>query len=196
MSPEQRRAQLLDVTLRVARERGFQGLSIDAVAREAQITRPVVYDSFGDLPGLLHALADREEARAVAALATAIPELTDDLDPERALLDGLRAFLDAVRAQPDTWRLVLLPPSGTPAALRERIETNRRSVLEQLRELVAWGVERRGAPQADPELIARMIIVLAEDAARLVLTSPRRYSTDRFVEFTRAALAAMPARAA
>ena len=55
MSASERREQLLDVTKEVVGEDGFHAVSIEGVARRAGITRPVVYEHFGDLPGLLEA---------------------------------------------------------------------------------------------------------------------------------------------
>ena len=73
LSGAQRRAQLLDTTKAIVGERGFHAVSIDAVARRAGITRPVVYDHFDDLAGLLNALVEREGARAVSQLVELIP---------------------------------------------------------------------------------------------------------------------------
>lgn len=56
MSGLQRREQLLDVTKRLAVRRGFHEISIEVVAREAGIIRPVVCGHFEDLDGLLDAL--------------------------------------------------------------------------------------------------------------------------------------------
>ena len=73
MSADERREQLLDVTKEIVGEQGFHAVSIEAVARGAGITRPVVYEHFGDLPGLLEAMVEREGARALAQLATVLP---------------------------------------------------------------------------------------------------------------------------
>jgi len=59
MTAEQRREQLLDATKAIVDRAGFHAVSIEAVAREAGITRPIVYGHFRDLPGLLEALVDR-----------------------------------------------------------------------------------------------------------------------------------------
>ena len=50
MSAAERREQLLDVALEILTEQGAEALSIDAIAKGAGITRPVVYTQFGDLP--------------------------------------------------------------------------------------------------------------------------------------------------
>jgi AcrR family transcriptional regulator len=189
MSAEDRREQILDVTLRAIRERGMHGVSIESVARDAGVTRPLVYTLFSDLEGLLDALTDREEPRALADVQAAIPDDPAAADPDALLEQGVALFVEAVRAHPDRWHLILLPPDGMPERLRERIERNRGAILAQLEQLVGWGIERRGGPHLDAELTARMILTLAQDAARLVLSDPRTYSTDRIAGFTRAALA-------
>src|SRR6185503_5110357 len=61
----ERREQLLDVTKGIVTERGFAAVSIEAVARGAGITRPIIYGHFTDLQGLLEALLRRESARAL-----------------------------------------------------------------------------------------------------------------------------------
>src|SRR4051794_27309438 len=157
MSAEERREQLLDVTLRLSRERGMQGVSIDAVAKAAGVTRPLVYTAFRDLDGLLDALAEREEPRALADVQAAIPSRLEEADPDELLTRGVTLFMEAVHAHPDRWHLILLPPDGTPERLRARIERNRSAILAQLEELVAWGLGRRGGPDLDAELTARMI---------------------------------------
>jgi hypothetical protein len=48
------------------------------------------------------------------------------------MLDALAAYLQAVRSSPTTWRLVLMPTEGAPAALHEKIAAGRAAVLERL----------------------------------------------------------------
>ena len=158
----------------VARE-GFHAVSIEAVAREAGITRPVVYGHFGDLPGLLEALVDQESERALGQLAAVLPA---DLggDPQAQLLAALRGYLEAVQAEPVTWRLVLMPPEGAPYVLRDRIARGRAAVVEQLARAI--GPDRRSP---DPELTARTLSALADETARLLLTDPVEYPLERLL---------------
>src|ERR1700722_6961023 len=125
MSAEERREQLLDVTTALAIDRGFHDVSIEAVAREAGITRALVYQHFGDLPSLMEAVIAREMSRALSQVSeTTLTDLREG-DPTELMLDSLRAFLSAVRDHPRTWRLVLLPPEGAPASLRTSIARGR-----------------------------------------------------------------------
>jgi AcrR family transcriptional regulator len=191
MSAAERREQILDVTKDVARERGFHRVTIDAVARAAGITRPVVYGHFGDLAGLLNALVDREAERAAVQLAALLPTDLRSGDPRQTLVGALRAFLEAVNADPTTWRLVLMPAEGAPDALRERFVRERAAVTHQLASAVGptLSLGPSGA-SPDPELTARVMQSLAEELARLSLEDPERYPVDRLVEYADWALGA------
>ena len=192
MRSAERREQLLDVTLDLVVERGFHAVTIEAVAQGAGVTRPIVYKQFTDLSGLVGALIDREEDRAITQLARAIPELPGDRDPDDLLVESLQLYLEAVQEAPKTWRLILLPPEGVPAVFAERTNRTRRNVLKQLERLVAWGIQRRGGPaDLDSELFARLLMEMAEDSARLILTQPRQFTIERIVTFARTLMRAV-----
>jgi AcrR family transcriptional regulator len=180
MAAHERREQLLDVTKAIVAENGFHAVSIEAVAREAGISRPIVYEHFGDLAGLLEALIDRESARALAQLAEVLPADLGAGDPSEQLLAGLRGYLEAVRSDPVTWRLVLLPPEGAPKILHDHITRGRAAVVDQLTRAVGPGFGG-GGESPDPELTARMLSAFADEAARLLLTDPERYPVERIL---------------
>jgi AcrR family transcriptional regulator len=178
----QRREQLLDVTKEIVGEQGFHAVSIEAVARAAGITRPIVYEHFGDLDGLLEALVEREGARALAQLAEILPtRLRPGASPRETLVAGLRGYLEAVLADPVTWRLVLMPAEGAPAVLRQAIATGRDAVVAALAEVVRPGLGP-GSASPDPALTARMLSATSDEAARLLLTDPEHYPIERLVE--------------
>ncbi|MDQ3741527.1 MAG: TetR/AcrR family transcriptional regulator [Actinomycetota bacterium] len=178
-----RREQILDATKALALERGFHAVSIDAVARAAGISRPIVYDHFRDLPGLLEALVEREDARAREQLAAVVPRHPEGADLREALLDATRRYLEAAQGDPDTWRLVLMPPEGAPESMRARVEAGREEVIGGMRAAIGPLLEQRDVP--DPELVVRMLSTLADDAVRLLLTDPERYPVERLLATTR-----------
>ena len=191
LAPELRRAQLLDAALDVVVDRGFDAVTVEAVAQRAGVTRPVVYDMFGDLDGLMLALLDREEVTAMAPLLAIVgPDPGDDVNPEAFLFEAVLAFLRAVKSNPRTWRLVLMPPRGSSRELRQRIRRSRQLLAARITRLLDWGIALRGGPRGlDHELLARMIVAAGEDAARLMLAHPRRYSPERLAGLTRGLLA-------
>jgi AcrR family transcriptional regulator len=187
MTAEERREQLLDATKAIVFAHGFHAVSIEAVARSAGITRPIVYSHFRDLAGLLEALIDREMGRALAQLAAVLPTDLGEGDPRELLLAALRGYLEVADSDPTTWRLVLMPPDGAPEMLRERITRGRAAVVAQLAEVVGPGFGP-GTEPPDPELTARMLSAVSDEAARLLLTDPERYPVDRLLAFARWAL--------
>jgi AcrR family transcriptional regulator len=188
MSATERREQLLDVTTALALERGFHDVSIEAVAREAGITRALVYQHFGDLPTLLEAVVAREMARALSQVSeTTLTDLRDG-DPRELLLESLRAFLTAVRDHPRTWRLVLLPPEGAPPSLRTSIALGRERVLGKLAQAVR-SVLAPGRGSRHAELTASILSAISDEYARMVLTDPVRYSPERLLRHARWLLA-------
>ena len=181
LSAAERREQLLDVTKQLVGEQGFHDVSIEAIARRAGITRPVIYAHFDDLDALLEAMLEREALRALAQLGTILPgPLPSDGDRSEALLGALRGYLEAIRADPVTWRLVLMPPEGAPQVLRDQVERGRDSVLAVLAEVVGPGLSP-DRPSPDPALTARLLSALSDEAARLLLTDPETYPMARLM---------------
>jgi AcrR family transcriptional regulator len=179
-----RRDQLLDVTGAIVVEQGFQAVSIQSVARSAGISRPIVYEHFGDLPGLLEALVKREMTRAHAQVtATALENLSEG-NPIELMLTSLRAYLSAVEQNPNTWRMVLMPPFGAPESLRESILQGQAAVLESLTQAVSPGF-KPGDRATDPDLTARVLSAIADEYARLVLADPERFSPERLLVHAR-----------
>jgi AcrR family transcriptional regulator len=190
MAPEQRREHLIDAAIEVILERGYAGVSIEAIAREAGITRPVVYDHFPNLNRLLHAVIEREERIALEQLAEVVPDRAGDHEPGELLTTGVTRFLGAVTSRPATWRLILLPLEGTPSIVREHVKVNRARVLAQIEALVQWALERSdGSGELDAQLTARSIRDWSEQAARMVLTDPDRYSPERYERYVKDFLA-------
>jgi AcrR family transcriptional regulator len=188
----ERREQVLDAALHLIATDGYRAVSMEAVAREVGVTRPVVYGAFPSLPVLLAALVVREEQRALRVLRAIVPDDPGDRHPDDVLMDSLRAFLEAVARHPDTWRLILLPIEGTPRFVRREVERKRAKLLEQLRELVRWGLEHRGGlRELDEDLLTRAILSVGEEAGRLLLTDPDRYPIPRLTGYARELLAAL-----
>lgn len=194
LAPEVRRTQLLDVTLDLITEEGFAAVTVEAVARRAGVTRPVIYDQFGDLDGLLVALLDREEEAALTPLLAIVgQDLGDDVDPEAFLVYAVQTFFEAVLAAPRTWRLVVMPPRGRTPELEARVGASRAVIVARVAALLRWGIERRGGPDGlDAELFARIVVAAGEDGVRLMLDHPERFPPQRLADLAREGIALLP----
>jgi AcrR family transcriptional regulator len=185
LSGEDRRAQILDITVAIIAKEGFEAVSIQSVSTAAGISRPIVYEHFGDLDGLLDAVVKREMEAAMEQVdETRLRDLQEG-DPTELMLESLGLFLAAVKDHPDTWRLVLMPPEGAPASLRRSIRRGRAGVLEGLAHSVRAGLKPGGADPPDPELTASILSAISDEYGRLVLADPQRYSPDRLLGHAR-----------
>jgi AcrR family transcriptional regulator len=63
MTGKERREQLLDIGRRLFAERGLDGTSIEEIAAQAGVSKPVVYEHFGGKEGLYAVVVDREVER-------------------------------------------------------------------------------------------------------------------------------------
>ena len=184
MTAPARREHLLDATGAIVAREGFQGVSMQSVARKGGVSRPIVYEHFGDLQGLLEALVARETIRARAQIAeTALGDLSAG-DPAELMLESLARYVDAVARHPTTWRLVLMPPEGAPELLRKSIIRGRATVLDGLTNAVRPG-SIPGSESPDPEMTARILSAIADEYARLVLVDPVKFTPERLLAHAR-----------
>jgi AcrR family transcriptional regulator len=185
LAPDERRTQLLDAALALIIEQGYEGVSMDAIARRAGVSKPVVYDAFGSREAFFGSLLEREESRALAAIAAAMPAVDGNDEPDVLIVEGVERLLDAVAAEPGPWRLILLPMDGTPAVVRERLDRDREAVLARLTQVVEWGLQRMAPPEMrlDVEVTAHAIFAVAEHFARLAVTDPGRIDPERVGAF-------------
>jgi len=184
MTAPARREQLLDVTMELVVEQGFHGASVQSVARRAGVSRPIVYEHFGDLNGLLEALVARETASALAEISESTLGDLSRGDPSELMLESLRAYLAAVARHPMTWRLVLMAPEGAPELLRRSIARGRADVLASLTDAVRPG-SMPGHESPDPEMTARILSAIADEYARLVLVDQNRFPPERLLDHAR-----------
>ena len=173
MSGHERREQILDVAHRIIDAEGFHAATPNRIADEAGVTRPVLYQQFGDIAGLFVALIDREAGRAAmhAAEAVMTPEGEDPF------ISSFRTILQAIDDHPATWRLLLVPPAGAPPELHERLqvaEDTARSFLEQ-----ALIETFPGHP--DPEYSARMIHAAGRELFLQRLLDPEHATAERLL---------------
>jgi AcrR family transcriptional regulator len=92
-----RRAQLIDVGRAVFAKRGFEAASVEEIADQARVSKPIVYEHFHGKEGLYAVVVDREMDYVVRRIAEAIASGPPRERIERAAL----AFLTYVKDHPD-----------------------------------------------------------------------------------------------
>ena len=117
MTGKERREQLLDIGRRLFAERGLDGTSIEEIAAQAGVSKPVVYEHFGGKEGLYAVVVDREVERFLA-MGTRLLEGEDTMAKfELAAVQLLRY----IQENSDGFRILVrdspAPGSGTFGSL-------------------------------------------------------------------------------
>lgn len=178
MAPEERREQLLDVVLDLIDTDGVGAVSMDAVARRAGVTRPVVYSVFTDADDLLRGSLRREERRA-------LDQVTHNLDTPSAdarvenMHQLFAAYLNAVIVAPQRWRAIYMVADSDTPALRNTIDRARTLLTGLLLDRLKNPSSTRG--QIDSELLAHHLASALWDSGRLLLTRPDEFGHDRLL---------------
>lgn len=184
LSPEARRAQLLDAALEITGRDGVHQLSMESVAAQADVGKPVLYTVFRTRAELVAALLSREHERAVAQVLAAMPTDLSELGPSGAYAATVAGFVRIVLESPVRWRLILTPPDNAPGEYREHLREARTAVLAQAQLLArAAGALDPRIARLDPKLLAHTMISFAEMVGRLAVTDPEAYPSERLSEF-------------
>ena len=191
MPIEVRRRQALDAAMRLIVDDGYGAVTMEAIAREADLAKPVLYNAYPNLGRVLAALLEREQARGLRALAEAMPPAEVKRDPAALLLGWLERLAETIAASPDEWRLILTPPEGTPEVVRDRVQAGRALAVAQVGIVLAPLIERNSP--LDGDLAAELLVAAAEHAAKLMIADPEQYPPERLVSFARVALEAIGA---
>ncbi len=113
LSAPERRLQLMSVGRAVFAVSGYESASIEEIARQAGVSKPIVYEHFGSKEGLHAAVVDRELDTLVERVTQSISE-----GSARARFEGaVLAFLTYVKEEPEGFA-VLTRDSPTAQARR------------------------------------------------------------------------------
>lgn len=178
---EERREQLLDAALAVIVSEGYERVSIDAIAKRADVARSVVYGAFQDLDALLTALLDRQQSRAFVRLLRTVPDAQDLGDPAAFAAETVRRMSAMLREDPNTWRLILLTPGAMPPVVRDRIDADRERFRHRVEAWLSLLSADREDPQLDPQILSHALVACAEHFGRLALTDPGRVDPQRLI---------------
>lgn len=97
-----RRAQLVEAAIRVIRRDGA-GASMDGIAAEAGVSKPVLYRHFADQSALYLAVGQQVADTLLGALRA---ELAHQREPRAHLAAVIDTYLAAIEAEPELYRFV------------------------------------------------------------------------------------------
>ncbi|MFJ5738634.1 TetR family transcriptional regulator [Streptomyces microflavus] len=159
---EIRRRELLEAADRVVLRDGPQA-SMNAIAAEAGITKPILYRHFGDKGGLYRALAKRHTDALLSALRAALDAPAERRARVEATLD---TYLAAIEARPQVYRFLMHPADGADSTIsaeaslstEQGFDVGRHSapLLRRLGEELGQVIAERVDLGPDSELTARI----------------------------------------
>ncbi|MEO3784777.1 TetR/AcrR family transcriptional regulator [Actinocorallia sp. B10E7] len=94
MTPGQRRANLIEVALRVFAEKGYRDTSMGDIALEAGVNRSILYDRFPTKRVLFLNVLQEQHIAVLMAMGVAVSARTGMEDRLRAAVDGYLEFAE------------------------------------------------------------------------------------------------------
>ncbi|MBM4631727.1 TetR family transcriptional regulator [Prescottella equi] len=182
LSPEERRAQLIDLGVRMLADRPLEQISVEDIADQAGVSRGLLFHYFASKHDFHVAIVRHSSAEMLARTA---PNL--ELPVIDMLRDVMAAYVDYVSENRDTYVSLLRGTASGDPAMREVFESTRaemaRRVVEQLPSL---GIE----PDARIALSVRGWIAFVEEATITWLQGPE-IPRDELIELLVTALPAV-----
>jgi AcrR family transcriptional regulator len=151
---EFKRNRILSIATELFQERGFQGVSIDALAEKLNVTKPFIYTYFQNK----HALLEEMYERAIAALLQGIEEVFKTPAMPEDQLSRLVQFYVRQNVHNRALTSVFLNEERnlTPQAL-EKFRVAQRDFDQKLRALIQRGIDNGVFAVADATVAAMAI---------------------------------------
>ena len=178
MSGPERREQLIGVARALFAERGYEATSVEEIAERAGVSKPVVYEHFGNKEGIYTVIADRE----VRALVDAIKDALSPGHPRRTIVRAVDAFLTYIEEEKDGFAILVRDaPAGTEGGSLPNVLDEVADTVEELllTELQARGYHRRMAPVIARSLVG--MIAMPGQWWSVAGTPQRKYVAEQIV---------------
>jgi AcrR family transcriptional regulator len=170
LSRDDRMAQTLAVAHELFAERGYAAVKMDEIAAAVGVTKPLLYNYFGNKERLYIACMERAGDALTKAIADAVSATAN---PAEALGDGVHAFFAFLDSDRAAWAVLFdetLPQSGEVA---DRIASYRAQILDyvSVAMLAQLPEARRDRARVEIEALSTALLGAAEALARWWLRS-------------------------
>ena len=177
MRAPERRAQIIDVARKVFGRAGFHRVSMDDVAREAGVTKPILYDHFSSKEELYVALLD---ADAHALEDRVRNEIANARGNRERIRNSFQAYFDFVDEHAGGFRLFMQETMGGEALFQSKVNKVRDRIQAAVSDVIVR--ESQGTiDRRDADTVALALIGMAETVAQRDAGGPRR-DRERAVE--------------
>lgn len=161
----ERELQTLEAARILFAERGFAAVTMDEIAAEVGVTKPLLYNYFGNKEGLYLACMEPAAEALVDTVAAAVEATETSADALRAGVHAFFIFVDADRA---AWRVLFdeTLPAGAEPARRAAEQRERLTDLVAAAQLERLPDERRESLRVQIEAMSAAMLGAAEALAR------------------------------
>ncbi|MCW2689333.1 MAG: TetR family transcriptional regulator [Mycobacterium sp.] len=160
-----REQQMLDAAVEVFSVNGYHETSMDAIAAQAQISKPMLYLYYGSKEELFGACLNRELTRFIDVVRA-------DIDfkqaPKELLRDTILAFLQYIDANRASW-IVLYTQATSSQAFAHTVREGRERIIDLVSRLLRSGT-RNPEPGTDFDMMAVALVGAGEAVATRVST--------------------------
>jgi len=160
-----REQQMLDAAVQMFSVNGYHETSMDAIAAEAQISKPMLYLYYGSKEDLFGACLNRELGRFINTVRGDIDFTQGPKDLLRNTIVSFLRYIDANRA---SW-IVLYTQAISSQAFAHTVREGREQIIELVAGLVRAG-SRDPRPDAEHQMMAVALVGAGEAMATRLST--------------------------
>lgn len=152
MTGHERREQLIEVGRQLFAEKGFEAVSIEEIALNAKVSKPVVYEHFGSKDGLYAVVVDRE----MNYLLNSITQALTAIHPRVLLEQTAFALFNYIETHNDGFRILLRdnPTNATSGNFASLLS----DVASKVETYLAKQFELTGFPKNMAPMYAHMFV--------------------------------------
>lgn len=158
-----REQQMLDAAVQMFSANGYHETSMDAIAAEAKISKPMLYLYYGSKEELFGACLNRELGRFIDAVRADIDLKQSPRDLLRHTIDSVLHYIDANRA---SW-IVLYTQATSSQAFAHTVREGREKIIDLVARLLEAGT-RHPDPDTDFHMMAVALVGAGEAVAARV----------------------------
>ena len=156
---------MLDAAVQMFSINGYHETSMDAIAAEAQISKPMLYLYYGSKEDLFGACLDRELGRFIDAVRA---DIDFSQSPKDLLRNAIGSFLRYIDANRASW-IVMYTQAISSQAFAHTVREGREQIIELVAELVRAG-SRNPRPDAEHQMMAVALVGAGEAMANWLST--------------------------
>ena len=152
MTSAERREQLIVVSRSLFATRGYEGTSVEEIAAQAQVSKPVVYEHFGGKEGLYAVVVDREVRTLLDGIRSSLTS-----GRQRELIEqAAMALLDYIESNTDGFRI--LARDSSVGSIRGSFATILGDIAAQVEGILSDEFKRRGLDPKTAPMYAQMLV--------------------------------------